>query len=39
MADEKVRQAVEMAINRTTLINSDLKGIPWPTSRWTTTSS
>ena len=30
MADEKVRQAIEMAINRDTLIKSDLKGIPWP---------
>ncbi|HEX3900104.1 MAG TPA: ABC transporter family substrate-binding protein [Mycobacteriales bacterium] len=30
MADEKVRQAVELGINRDTLIKSDLKGIPWP---------
>ncbi|HVU61195.1 MAG TPA: ABC transporter family substrate-binding protein [Mycobacteriales bacterium] len=30
MSDEKVRQAVEMGINRDTLIKSDLNGIPWP---------
>jgi peptide/nickel transport system substrate-binding protein len=31
MKDVKVRQAVELAINRNALIKSDLAGIPWPT--------
>jgi peptide/nickel transport system substrate-binding protein len=31
MKDVKVRQAVELASNRNTLIKADLRGIPWPT--------
>jgi peptide/nickel transport system substrate-binding protein len=31
MTDEKVRQAVEMGINRDLLIKADLNHIPWPT--------
>jgi peptide/nickel transport system substrate-binding protein len=30
MTDQKVRQAIAMATNRTALIKSDLTGIPWP---------
>ncbi len=31
MTDDKVRQAIVLGTNRDALIQSDLKGIPWPT--------